>query len=184
MSTPAANATVPGPGTPKSGPCPDLIANQRSRDDGSSAAASARQPLPLPHQGDDTPALDAGGSSPLLADVRREGFNAPWLLTADDVAIILRVPRSLIYALVRRGDLPAIRIGERYVRFRGEAIERWLEHREGADQQDGETSSPRRSIATTSGSPPTADRGASGTSLRRRANAPEPGIRRVGPDAS
>jgi excisionase family DNA binding protein len=52
------------------------------------------------------------------------------LLTAGDVAAILDVPRSLVYALARRGELPAIRVGERYVRFRVEAIERWIEGRE------------------------------------------------------
>lgn len=184
MSTPAASASAPGPNNPRSGHCPDLIANQRSQDDGSSAATNPRQPLPLPHHSNCRPALDASGSAPLLAGAPCEGFGTPRLLTADDVASILRVPRSLIYALVRRGDLPAIRIGERYVRFRNEAIERWLKHREGADSRDWEPSFPRRSIGTTGGSSPTADRGASGTSLRRRANAPEPGIRRLDPDAS
>lgn len=52
------------------------------------------------------------------------------LLTAADVAVVLGVPRSLVYALVRRGDLPAIRVGDRYVRFRAEAIERWIERRD------------------------------------------------------
>jgi excisionase family DNA binding protein len=59
-----------------------------------------------------------------------DGVAVQRLLTADDVAAILDVPRSLIYALVRRGELPAIRVGERYVRFRAEAIERWIEGRE------------------------------------------------------
>lgn len=184
MSTPAANPTTPGSGTSRSGPCPDLVANQRSRGDGSSAAATVRQPLALPHHSNETSALDASGSDPLLAAAAPKGSGAPRLLTADDVAVILRVPRSLIYALARRGELPAIRIGERYVRFRGEAIERWLERREGADRELGEPSSVRRTIGRTGGSSPISDRGASGTSLRRRANAPEPGIRRVDPDAS
>jgi excisionase family DNA binding protein len=63
-------------------------------------------------------------------DESPDGIAVQRLLTADDVAAILDVPRSLIYALVRRGELPAIRVGERYVRFRAEAIERWIEGRE------------------------------------------------------
>ena len=56
------------------------------------------------------------------------------LLTAADVAAVLGVPRSLVYALVRRGDLPSIRVGNRYVRFRAEAIEEWIEHREASER--------------------------------------------------
>jgi excisionase family DNA binding protein len=63
-------------------------------------------------------------------DESPDGIAVQRLLTADDVAAILDVPRSLVYALVRRGELPAIRVGERYVRFRAEAIERWIEGRE------------------------------------------------------
>jgi hypothetical protein len=35
---------------------------------------------------------------------------------------------------VRRGDLPAIRVGDRYVRFRADAIERWIEHRDASER--------------------------------------------------
>lgn len=52
------------------------------------------------------------------------------LLTADDVAVILGVPRSFVYALARRGELPTVRAGDRYVRFRGEALEHWIKNRE------------------------------------------------------
>jgi excisionase family DNA binding protein len=57
------------------------------------------------------------------------------LLTADDVAVILRVPRSLVYALARRGELPTVRIGERYVRFRATSIEWWIQSQEGCEAQ-------------------------------------------------
>jgi excisionase family DNA binding protein len=63
-------------------------------------------------------------------DESPDGIAVQRLLTADDVAAILDVPRSLVYALARRGELPAIRVGERYVRFRAEAIERWIEGQE------------------------------------------------------
>ena len=32
------------------------------------------------------------------------------LLTAEDVAEVLGVPRSMVYTLARRGDLPAVRV--------------------------------------------------------------------------
>jgi excisionase family DNA binding protein len=48
------------------------------------------------------------------------------LLAAEDVAAILGVRSTFVYALARRGELPAVRIGERYVRFRAEALERWI----------------------------------------------------------
>ena len=52
------------------------------------------------------------------------------LLTADDVATVLGVPNSFVYALARRGELSTVRIGERYVRFRTEAIEQWIAEHE------------------------------------------------------
>jgi len=55
----------------------------------------------------------------------------PVLLNADEVAQILRVPRSWVYSHL--SELPVIRLG-RYVRFRRSEIERFLEHRVGACQ--------------------------------------------------
>jgi len=52
------------------------------------------------------------------------------LLTADEVAGIRRVPRSFVYALARRGELPTVRIGDRYVRFRAAALEVWIANNE------------------------------------------------------
>lgn len=37
----------------------------------------------------------------------------PRFLTRDDVAEILNISTAQVYALVRRGDLPAIKIGQR-----------------------------------------------------------------------
>ena len=51
------------------------------------------------------------------------------LLSADEVAQILRVPRSWVYSHLN--ELPAIRLG-RYVRFRRSEIERFLDQRLGA----------------------------------------------------
>ena len=48
------------------------------------------------------------------------------LLGADELAQILRVPRSWVYSHLR--ELPVIRLG-RYVRFRRSEVERFLEER-------------------------------------------------------
>lgn len=53
------------------------------------------------------------------------------LLDADEVAQILRVPRSWVYSHL--SELPVIRLG-RYVRFRRSEIERYIEQRAGACQ--------------------------------------------------
>jgi excisionase family DNA binding protein len=47
------------------------------------------------------------------------------LLTADDVAKILKVRVQRVRELTRRGLVPHIRLG-RQVRYRPEAIEEWL----------------------------------------------------------
>jgi excisionase family DNA binding protein len=48
------------------------------------------------------------------------------LLSADEVGELLGVPRTLVYTLARRGELPTVHVGERYVRFREEALESWI----------------------------------------------------------
>lgn len=47
------------------------------------------------------------------------------LLTADDVAELMRVTRGWVYAETRRNALPHLRLG-RYVRYRRSAIEAWM----------------------------------------------------------
>ena len=47
------------------------------------------------------------------------------LLTADDIARRLRVPRSWVYRAAREGDLPSVRCG-RYRRFDEADVERWI----------------------------------------------------------
>ena len=51
------------------------------------------------------------------------------LLDAYDVAVMLGMTTDWIYREVRAGRLPHIRLG-RYVRFRGESIDAWLDARE------------------------------------------------------
>jgi excisionase family DNA binding protein len=51
------------------------------------------------------------------------------LLTAEDVASMLGVPKAWVYAASRRGELPTVRLG-RYRRYRREAVEAWIEQQE------------------------------------------------------
>jgi excisionase family DNA binding protein len=46
------------------------------------------------------------------------------LLTAQEVAELLSVPASWVYAEARAGRIPHVRVG-RYRRFSREAIEQW-----------------------------------------------------------
>jgi excisionase family DNA binding protein len=59
-------------------------------------------------------------------DKRQAALTEP-LMTADEVAALLRVPRSSIYeyARRRRAPLPSVGIG-RHRRFVREDLERWL----------------------------------------------------------
>ena len=66
-------------------------------------------------------------SHPVFGTVAQDSV----LLDAEDVAQILRVPRSWVYSHLK--ELPVIRLG-RYVRFRRSEIERFLEQRSGACQ--------------------------------------------------
>jgi excisionase family DNA binding protein len=47
-------------------------------------------------------------------------------LTVPEVAEELRIPRSRAYELCARGDLPAVRIGERSIRINRAELERFL----------------------------------------------------------
>ena len=48
------------------------------------------------------------------------------LLTADEAAELLHVPRSTVYELVRSRGLPYVRIGERGLRFTRGGLEEWV----------------------------------------------------------
>ena len=50
---------------------------------------------------------------------------SPRLLTADEVADMLRVDKSWVYAATRSGRIPHIRLG-RYVRFNEDAVTEWM----------------------------------------------------------
>jgi excisionase family DNA binding protein len=48
------------------------------------------------------------------------------LLTAQEVAEMLGVPATWVYARTREGMIPTVRLG-RYYRYRAEAIRAWVE---------------------------------------------------------
>jgi excisionase family DNA binding protein len=51
------------------------------------------------------------------------------LLTAEEVAALLRVTPAWVYAETRRHRIPHIRLG-RYVRYRGDALALWMDQLE------------------------------------------------------
>jgi len=55
--------------------------------------------------------------------------NAGGLLTVDDVALKLRLAPFTIRKWVRLGKLPAVRLGDRRIRFMAEAVDRWIRER-------------------------------------------------------
>ena len=69
------------------------------------------------------PAEAAGPSGP-VGSVGPNGVADP-LLTAVEVAKLLRVTTGWLYAETRAGRVPHVRLG-RYVRYRRSGIERWL----------------------------------------------------------
>jgi excisionase family DNA binding protein len=48
-----------------------------------------------------------------------------WLMVPE-AAQELRIPRSRCYELIQRGELPAVRIGERSIRVNRSELERFL----------------------------------------------------------
>jgi excisionase family DNA binding protein len=54
------------------------------------------------------------------------GTNQHPVMTVDEVADYLRVPRASVYKLAQLGKIPGQKVG-RHWRFRREAIENWLD---------------------------------------------------------
>lgn len=50
----------------------------------------------------------------------------PAVMTVEEVAEYLRIPRGSVYRLAQRGGIPAHKVG-RHWRFRRETIDRWLD---------------------------------------------------------
>lgn len=51
-------------------------------------------------------------------------------LTTDDVAKLLRVSKPTVRKAVAKQGLPAIRLGEKVLRFERRAVEAWLEEQQ------------------------------------------------------
>jgi excisionase family DNA binding protein len=51
------------------------------------------------------------------------------LLTAVQVAELLAVPKTRVWSMSRRGEIPTVRIGRRELRYRPDDIERWIARR-------------------------------------------------------
>jgi len=49
----------------------------------------------------------------------------PTLMTIEEVSKFLRVHRSTVYRLVRKGELPAIKVGDQW-RFNKSQVDQWL----------------------------------------------------------
>jgi excisionase family DNA binding protein len=128
MTPTARNQTTTGLDSSKSGPCPDLIAHHRSRDGVSSAAASARHPLPLPHNSNPTSALDTTGSAPIPPRHATEPDRCR-LLTARAVADMLDVCPETVLRWIRNGELPAIRLPGGAIRINECNLHDWLSAR-------------------------------------------------------
>jgi len=63
----------------------------------------------------------------------QEGRSDSRLLDIPTVAKLLDVPKSYAYELARRGELPTIKVGPKYVRVRLDDLEEWIaRHRNGA----------------------------------------------------
>ena len=54
-----------------------------------------------------------------------EAGERSWL-TVSEAAVELRIPRTRCYELIQRGELPAVRIGERSIRVHRQELERFL----------------------------------------------------------
>jgi excisionase family DNA binding protein len=51
------------------------------------------------------------------------------LMTAGQVAELLAVPKTRVWSMSRRGEIPTVRIGPREVRYRPEDLEAWIARR-------------------------------------------------------
>jgi len=56
------------------------------------------------------------------------GLLANKMLTAQELAAYLRVNRSTVYRLLKKGELPGFRIGSEW-RFRIDEVNRWFKER-------------------------------------------------------
>lgn len=58
------------------------------------------------------------------------------VLTIEELAAYLKIPKSTLYKVVREGKIPSQKVG-RHWRFRKEAIDRWLEETRSSEPNSG-----------------------------------------------
>ncbi len=114
---------------PWSGPCPDLIAKERSRDGESSAAEADRHQVSLASREVARTALDARGSAPLPQPLGDDSGTRCQLLTARSVADVLDVCAETVLRWIRNGELPAIRLPGGAIRIVESDLHDWLRSR-------------------------------------------------------
>jgi excisionase family DNA binding protein len=76
-----------------------------------------------------------------IADPRGTGPLKPLLLRAGEVARLLGLGRSTVFALLAAGELPVVRIG-RSVRVPRVALERWIDERTDQATNRGDVQGP------------------------------------------
>lgn len=80
---------------------------------------------------ENAPTADARGTRPM----------APLLLRAGEVATLLGLGRSTVFAMLGAGELPVVRIG-RSVRVPRVALERWVDERTDHNTRHGDVQPP------------------------------------------
>ena len=53
----------------------------------------------------------------------------PLLLSAEDIAVMLRLKVQTIYAMARRGELEKIKLSRKCLRFRADDVERYIQRK-------------------------------------------------------
>jgi excisionase family DNA binding protein len=80
---------------------------------------------PLFHSIDGGLPANSGLSNGVPVPARAEPLLSEPLLTADDVALLLRVPRSTVYELTRSRRLPHVKVGRRTLFVRSD-LDAWI----------------------------------------------------------
>jgi excisionase family DNA binding protein len=91
------------------------------------SACSVIEPSDPERLDENAPTAEARGTGPL----------GPLLLRAGEVARLLGLGRSTVFALLAAGELPVIRIG-RSVRVPRAALERWIDERTNREANRGD----------------------------------------------
>jgi excisionase family DNA binding protein len=53
------------------------------------------------------------------------------LLTAEDIALMLKVKVQTVYTIARRGELEKVRLSRKCLRFKADDVERFIERKAG-----------------------------------------------------